>query len=222
METSDLCSEDDLASLLADDPGSFWEFLVHDYGRKLIGLIRKIGGAWLNDHDAAEIYGEVLKDVWKCVNHLDYDHDQPPLALVNDIARKRTISWIRRKSHRRKEQLAAIDRTDGLIDSLKGTDLAHDWLLAEEDEKRILVDQILNIINTLKNDRERWAATAFIAVADEIQPNSIYAPLKRAMSVLSGRDETTASAKSSWESAKLSIRRELRRRGCSALGGSDS
>lgn len=220
MKKAEPVSEEELAELLPDDPGTFVTFLDSDYGGKLMACIGRASLDVLDESELARAYQETLIAVWTTVQKPGFEPNRP-LRIVFAIAKNKALDALRRKFGRTKRRvLNESDVTNLVISDLEGTNLGIDWKYAGEEEKRRLHEVLPEIIETL-SPRQRAAAAAFYACFEQVRPNDKYRPIVEAMSAITGQAETVAAAKSALTAAFAKIRAELVRRGISFVERSE-
>lgn len=212
MAVTELTSEEDLASLLPDDPSTFFKFLVADYGERLAACVGKHGRGVLNEHDIADVLQETFRALFILVSKQDFDAGQPVLPMVFTIARNKAVDARRTKLRGRKIGTNESDVTDLIISDMAGSDLAFDYRYASEEEKQRL-DAVLADIVTGLPARQQLAVNAFLDCYEEIREKNKHRLVADAMSRLSGERVDVVAAKSALRVGLEKVRSELVRRG---------
>lgn len=217
MESREPTSEEDLASLLPTDPESFIEFLVEDYGDKIVACIGQASYDMLDTAEVEDVLQETLIAVWEKVCDPCFDR-RGPLRMVFAIAKNKAIDAYRKKGRLRKKVVVNSEITDLVISDMQGSDLSMAWKYADETEKHRLPELLPGIIAGLP-PRQKAAVLAFKECYMEIRAKDKYRLVAEAMSRITGEPETVAAAKSALRAGLEKVKRELIRLGIGFVEG---
>jgi DNA-directed RNA polymerase specialized sigma24 family protein len=214
MTVTEPTSEEDLASLLPEEPEYFIQLLFNDYRKKLAACIGKHGRG-LNAHDIKDVLQKTLIEVWDKVREPDFDPDRP-LRMVFHVAKCRAIDARRAKLRLKKIGANETDITDLIISDMAGSDLAFDYRYASEEEKGRLDELLPDIVAELP-ERQKLAVNAFLECYEEIRVKNKHRLVAEAMSRASGEVVDVAAAKSALREGLKKVKSELIHRGVTFL-----
>lgn len=217
MESREPASEEDLASLLPADPESFIEFLVEDYGGKIVAFIGKTSYDMLDTAEVEDVLQETLIAVWEKVSEPQFV-PQGVLRMVFTIARNKAIDAYRKKGRLGKKVVVNSEITDLVIADMQGSDLSLAWKFADEGEKHRLPEVLPAIVAGLPS-QQKAAVLAFKECFMEIRAKDKYRLVAEAMSRITGTAETVAAAKSALRAGLQKVKGELIRMGISFVEG---
>lgn len=210
MSVTEPTSEEDLASLLPEEPELFIQLLFNDYRKKLAACIGKHGRG-LNAHDIKDVLQKTLIEVWDKIREPDFDPERP-LRIVFRIATCRAIDARRKKLRLKKLGKNETDITDLIIADMERTNLASDYRYASEEEKGQLHQVLPDIVAELP-ERQRLAVNAFLECYEEIRAKNKHRLVAEAMSRAYGEVVDVAAAKSALREGLKKVKSELARRG---------
>lgn len=210
MTVTEPTSEEDLASLLPEEPELFIQLLFNDYRKILAACIGKHGRG-LNVQDIKDVLQKTLIEVWNKVRQPDFDPNRP-LRMVFRIATCRAIDARRKKLRLKKLGTNETDITDLIIADMERTNLASDYRYAGEEEKGQLHQLLPDIVAELP-ERQRLAVNAFLECYEEIRVKNKHRLVAEAMSRASGEVVDVAAAKSALREGLKKVKSELARRG---------
>lgn len=205
---SEPTSEEDLASVLPEEPELFIRLLYEDYKRKIAACIGKASNGFLNAGEIADVIQETMLATWERITSPGFKPKRP-LRMVFAIARNKAVDACRRKGRFAANE---SDVTDFIIEDMVGTKLAFECQLADEEERMRLLDLLPDIIADLP-PQQRLAVIAFRECYEEIRKKDKYRPVAEVMSRLLGISVDTVAAKSALNAGLDKVRRELVRRG---------
>jgi DNA-directed RNA polymerase specialized sigma24 family protein len=211
MESNEPASEEDLASLLPGAPETFIDFLVEDYGEKLVACIGQTSYDMLDTAEVEDVLQETLIEVWEKVNDPAFVPERP-LRMVFTIAKTNSIDAYRRKCRFKRRICVDSELTDLVIADMQGSDLSLAWKYADESDKQRLPQLLPGILTGLP-PRQKLAVLALKECLGEIRAKNKYKPIADAMSRLSGKPEDVAAVKSALRAGLAKIKSELVRLG---------
>ena len=93
-------TEDDLEQQFREDPRFAIELLHTEFRENIFRYIKSVG-SYLAAHEIEDIYQEMMVRLIKAVQLPDFDPAKP-MRLVQDIAAKATVDFLRRKTIRQR------------------------------------------------------------------------------------------------------------------------
>ena len=161
-----------------------------DEQRKAINLINKhLRGALcfkirqvalsISPEELAQVYQEVLLNVWDAAREKRYDANQPLLPFLFTLAQRRAVDWIRKTQTRRKNESELLDE---IAKALKDTRVGEAWqIVAEKNDGHNRMEIIRRAIMRMPQ-RQRQVAAVIIEhfpkeltsqqICDEIYENT--------------------------------------------------
>lgn len=211
MAVAQPTSEEELATLLPEEPELFIRLLFEDYRRKLAACVGKHGRGLLNQHDIKDALQETLIAVWDKIREPDFAPDRP-LRMVFIIARNKAIDSRRKKLRLARRGVNETDVTDLVISDMAGSNLAIDYRYADEEEKRRLDEVLPGIVADLP-ERQKLAVNGFLECYEEIRERNKHRLVADAMSRMCGEVVDVAAAKSALRAGLEKVKADLVRRG---------
>jgi len=211
MAIAEPTSEEELATLLPEEPELFIRLLFEDYRKKLAACVGKHGRGLLNRHDIRDVLQESLIEIWDKIREPDFDPNRP-LRMVFTIVSCNAIDARRKKLRLARRGANETDVTDLVISDMAGSNLALDYKYAGEEEKRRL-DEILPEIVAGLPVRQRLAVNAFLECYEEIRERNKHRLVADAMSRMCGEVVDVAAAKSALRAGLEKVKADLVRRG---------
>lgn len=156
----------------------------------------------------AEVWQETLIDVWKAVQNEHYDADKSLEPWLYTIAHSNAIDVLRQKTSD-EEALARVGA------ELRGTAVGNWWSDLDPAERKEVLDIVQEHIADLP-DKQRLVIQVLADQYHEIL--SIEDDLPRAVSKVTGTEETVAAVKRALQEARKSIREFLQKKGY-GIGG---
>lgn len=213
MKTTETTSDEELEAAFLDDPEFGLTLLHEEYEFRIAAFIKSNLYAVPLAQKAeaiAEVYCMTMLELSKQVKKPNFDW-RKPLGIVFDIARKKAVDCVRRRTKLRCE---SIDAALGKIASeLADTAVHGAWKLISEEERARFNRVLREAIDSRLTPKEAIVATCFVDHYEEFTPNKIFAPLARLVSSVTGKDESAMTVKKQWAKAKEKLQRELTKNG---------
>jgi hypothetical protein len=214
VKTTNEISEKELEEAFLEDPEFGLRLLHSDFreriGREIRSKLWDVRPADTRAEAVKDVYGHTMQDLCKLTKKPDYDWHKP-LGIAIDIARKRSIDFIRRRRMMHKQDLeGAIDQ---VASSLTDTKIGLEWKLRTKVEKDEFHRVLLESIDKVLTDKQAIIAGCFIDNFEDFGERAIYAQLARHVSEVTGKDETAMNIKKQWYETRDRLIRELARLG---------
>jgi len=208
MTTQKTVTEEELEEAFRDDPMFGLEVLHAEFRDRIARYIKKHG--WdLQPEEIKDLYQETLLEMVQEVRSPGFDPSRP-LRLVQTIARRRTIDYLRRKGHRANTNYDAI--LAYVAGDLGQSDLGLRWRyldrMIQAEWRQALLEEVARL-----PERQRIVARAFIDNYEDLSERKTFLPLKEAVAAVTGNDENVVAVKSAWHQAKRTLVSRLTRRG---------
>ena len=208
MTTQKTVTEEELEEAFRDDPKFGLEFLHVEFRDRIARYIKKHG--WeLQPEEIEDLYHETMLEMVREIRSSDFDPTRP-LRLVQTIARRRTIDYLRRKGHRANTNYDAI--LPHVAEDLGKSDLGLRWRyldrMIQAEWTQALKEEVARL-----PERQRIVARAFIDNYEDLRERKTFLPLKEAVAAVTGNDENVVAVKSAWHQAKRTLVSRLTRRG---------
>jgi DNA-directed RNA polymerase specialized sigma24 family protein len=222
MAATEPTSEEDLASLLPEEPEYFVRLLYVDYKLDLVRCIRRHTYGFLRNSEIPDVLHDAMLAILEKVKEPSFVPDKP-MGMVNIIVRNKAVDARRKKMRLRKIGTPASDIAnrsdqeyasviDYVISDMNGSDLSVEYRLANEEERKRFIEVFPDIVAELP-ERQKLAVVAFVECFDEIRKKDKYRPIADVMSRMTGEVVDVAAARSALRAGLEKVRTELARHG---------
>jgi len=156
----------------------------------------------LSPEDLADLWAEVLTNLWDLVRGGTFDGDRELLPLVCELARRRAVDIVRRQG-------AGERLVTAVGEALRATKTGADWGGMPVEERAEVMEQIRAAVGTLP-PKQRTVMEAFV---DDYPDTADMQTLRMLVSERTGVQETLAAVKRALQEARAKVRGRLRDHG---------
>jgi DNA-directed RNA polymerase specialized sigma24 family protein len=157
----------------------------------------------LNSEELAQVYQEVLLNVWDAAREKRYDANQPLLPFLFTLAQRRAVDLIRKTRIRRKGELELLDE---IAETLKDTRVGEAWqIVVKRDDGRKRLELMRRSIARMPRRQRQVAEVVIERFHEEPTHQDICDEIYKK----TGEHLTVVMVKGAWREARKKIKEVL-------------